>query len=110
MKLLTAGLMIIGMYAAPAQAAWLCDPNVGGAGCMQCSDSFCDYGSQGTGYLCFHSISGGVLDTSVEAVSKVNEEAKSLAEHPHADIKKMAESLVNLTVKEAKAMGNGKRK
>lgn len=110
MKLINAGLMALGLYATAGQAAWLCDPNVGGAGCMQCSDSFCDYGSQGTGYLCFHSISEGALDTSAETVSKINQEAKELTQSPHADIRKMAESLVNLTVKDAKAMGDGKGK
>ncbi|WP_417227024.1 hypothetical protein [Amphritea sp.] len=110
MKLLKACMIMIGLYSTAGQAAWLCDPNAGGAGCMECSESFCAYGSDGTGYICLHVAPDRGLDTSVAAVNSVNKEAKRFIRSSNADIKALAESLVNLTVKDAKVMADNHKK
>ncbi|WP_299197204.1 hypothetical protein [uncultured Amphritea sp.] len=110
MKLLKACVVAIGLYSTAGQAAWLCDPNPGGAGCMECSERFCAYGSDGTGYICLHIAPDKGLDTSAGAVSRVNEEAKKFTNSPNANIKAMAESLVNLTVSQARIMAEKQQK
>ncbi|MDX2423371.1 MAG: hypothetical protein QNK43_11910 [Amphritea sp.] len=110
MKLLKACMIMIGLYSTAGQAAWLCDPNAGGAGCMECSESFCAYGSDGTGYICLHVAPNGGLDTSAATVSSVNKEAKRFIRSSNADIRALAESLVNLTVKDAKVMAANQQK
>lgn len=77
---------------------------------MQCSDSFCAYGSEGTGYICLNVAPDQGLDTSVSAVNRINKEAKKFATSSNADIKAMAEALVNLTVKEARIIADKQKK
>lgn len=99
MKSLTLILAVLGIYSSASQAAYLCDPAEGGFGCIECSDSFCAAGSNDTKYLCFKGIADVQLGNSALALKQIKQEAK-IHLNSRADIKAMAESLVNLTVKD----------
>jgi len=99
MKSLTVILAVLGLYSSAGQAAFLCDPAEGGFGCIECSDSFCAAGSKDTDYLCFNGVADVQLGNSALALKQIQQEAKAHL-NSRADIKAMAESLVNLTIKD----------